>query len=129
MLWYGQKQIGQAFRNIEYLESIGKKIFFVTNSSKISRAEMGTKLTNGIFGYKNLKMDHLYPSSSLASLYIKQNLPNCKKVWVIGSDSLKEELQLNGIELADEYPEFDATGISSEQLDKFVIDKDVGAVV
>lgn len=53
---------------------------------------MGAKLTNGEFGYKNLKLDHLYPSSSLASLYIKQNLPSCRKVWVIGSDSLKEEL-------------------------------------
>ena len=78
------------------MESIGKKIFFVTNSSKISRAEMGAKLTNGEFGYKNLKMDHLYPSASLASLYLKQNMPDCKKVWVIGSDSLKEELQLSG---------------------------------
>ena len=46
VLWYGAKQIGQAFRNIEYLESIGKKVYFVTNSSLISRedlAEMARK--------------------------------------------------------------------------------------
>ena len=93
---YGGKQIGSGFRNIEALEALGKKVFFVTNSSKITREEMAAKLTNGEFGYKNLKMDHLYPSASLASLYLKQNMPDCKKVWVIGSDSLKEELQLSG---------------------------------
>lgn len=48
---------------------------------------------------------------------------------MIGSDSLKEELQLHGLVLADEYPEYDQTGISSGQLDKFELDQDVGAVV
>ena len=40
VLWYGAKQIGQAFRNIEYLESLGKKVYFVTNSSLISRDDL-----------------------------------------------------------------------------------------
>ena len=44
-------------------------------------------------------------------------MPECKKAWVIGSDSLKEEIQLAGIEIADEFPEYDATGINSAQLD------------
>ncbi len=31
--------------------------------------------------------------------------------------------------MADEFPEYDVAGISSEQLDNFQIDKEVGAVV
>ena len=90
---------------------------------------MASKLTNGEFSYQNIKMDHLYPSAVLACLYIKQNLPDLKKVYVIGSDSLKEELMNHGIDQADENPEYDSQGISSEELDNFELDPDVGAVV
>ena len=41
VLWHGDKiHIGEAFRNIERLESMGKKVFFITNSSMISRETM-----------------------------------------------------------------------------------------
>ena len=48
---------------------------------------------------------------------------------MIGSDSLKEELMNHGIDQADENPEYDSQGISSEELDNFELDPDVGAVV
>lgn len=129
VLWYGSKQIGQAFRNIEYLESLGKKVFFVTNSSLISRETMAKKLTNAEFGYKNLKMDHLYPSATLSALYVKQKLPHCKKVKCIGMKPLKDELKSHGLEVVEDNLDRFSSGISSEQLDQIKIDPEVGAVV
>jgi len=38
VLWHGDAvHIGQAFRNIEWLESQGKKVFYVTNNAALSR--------------------------------------------------------------------------------------------
>jgi 4-nitrophenyl phosphatase len=126
VLWYGQKQIGQAFRNIEYLESIGKKVYFVTNSSLISRDDLARKISNEVFRYKNVKLDHLYPSATLAALYVKQNLPDCSKVCCIGGKGMKDELLKHGFSIAEDYS---SPNINTEQLDNFVVDPEVGAVI
>lgn len=45
VLWHGDAiHIGQAFRNIEWLESIGKKCFFITNNASMSRDSMVKKM-------------------------------------------------------------------------------------
>lgn len=98
VVWHGEEtHIGEAFRNIEWLESIGKKVFFVTNNASISRATMKKKMETQFFNYTP-NIDHLYPSSTLAAQYVKQKLPEVKKVRVLGMDSLCEELELAGIQ-------------------------------
>jgi 4-nitrophenyl phosphatase len=68
VLWHGEEQhIGNAFRNIEYLESLGKQVYFVTNNSSISRAQMQKKMASDVFGYAGAKIDHLYPSGTVAA--------------------------------------------------------------
>lgn len=43
--WHGDNgHIGESFRNIEWLESLGKKVFFITNSAARSREELGKKM-------------------------------------------------------------------------------------
>jgi len=59
--------IGRAFRNIEWLESKGKKVFFVTNSAMVSRASMLKKMQSEHYKYKGAKLDTLYPSSAIAA--------------------------------------------------------------
>ena len=41
-------------------------------------------------------MNHLYPASTLAGLYCKQEL-KCDKVWMVGMPQMKEELESLGI--------------------------------
>ena len=68
VVWHGElNHIGNAFRNIEWLESIGKKVYFITNNSSISRLTMKEKMESDIFSYKNAKIDHLYPTSAIAA--------------------------------------------------------------
>lgn len=68
VLWHGdQLQVGNAFRNIEWLESIGKKVFFVTNNSSISRESMCQKMAGPVFQYKNANIDNLYPAGAIAA--------------------------------------------------------------
>jgi 4-nitrophenyl phosphatase len=50
VLWHGEDiQIGEAFKNIEWLEAQGKKVFFVTNNASISRETMAKKMKGGVF--------------------------------------------------------------------------------
>ena len=44
VMWHANTMVGRAFRNIEYLESIGKKCFFVTNTSIFSRKDLARKM-------------------------------------------------------------------------------------
>lgn len=117
VVWHGSEPIGEAFRNIEWLESLGKKVYFVTNNSIYSRKSLAIKLASDKIRYKNVKIDHLYPSSTLAGLYVKNNLPDCKKVWVLGTDDFRAELKSLGVEsLGGEHglSEYDATAITAE---------------
>lgn len=68
VLWHGEKtMIGKAFRNIEWLEEQGKKVFFVTNNASVSRESMVKKMQNAVFQYKNASIEKMYPSASVAA--------------------------------------------------------------
>ena len=76
VLWHGDTHmIGQAFRNIEYLESLGKQVYFVTNTSVKSRKDLARKMISEHFQYSECKANHIYSGATLAALYVKQNLP------------------------------------------------------
>jgi len=72
VVWHGEDiHIGQAFRNIEWLESQGKQVFFVTNNSSISRETMAAKMRNDVFKYQNAQIDRMYPASAIAGQYVR----------------------------------------------------------
>jgi len=50
VLWSGDKQIDQAFDVIKRLVSLGKQVFFISNSSGKTREDSITKIKN--FGYE-----------------------------------------------------------------------------
>lgn len=97
VLWYGNTQIGQAAKNLEYLQSIGKKVFFVTNNGAISRKNLARKIISDSFGFTDCNVDQLYTGSSLAALHLQVNRPDVKKVQYIGHESLAEELEAHGL--------------------------------
>ena len=99
VIYHGENiHIGNSLRWIEWLEKQGKKVFFITNSAVNSRKMMGAKLGNQVFQYKNVKEDHLYPACAIAAQYVKQSMPDCKKVRYIGMKYMGEELRSQGFE-------------------------------
>lgn len=134
VVWHGDKEhIGQAFRNIEWLESIGKTVFFVTNSAAVSRKSMVEKMATDVFKYKNGKIDHMYPSCAVAAQWVVQNLPECKKVRYIGMETMGEEIRSNGLETigGSMDPEFTDPNkpIAYEDVRSYNFDPEVGAVI
>lgn len=134
MLWNDKYHIGQAFRNIEWLESLGKQVFFVTNNATISRESMAQKMKGGEFQYQNVKLDHLYPSTTIAAQYVKQFLPGCSKVRFMGSEAMGEELISNGLVVNGDKDDphmldREAQAFKFDMLASYKFDEDVGAVI
>ena len=98
VVWHDVHPIAGAFKNIMELENRGKKVFFVTNLSRISRLGMARKMVSDAFGYESAKKDTLYPVSTLAAMYVKENMPECKKVLILGDKDLADEFVAKGIE-------------------------------
>lgn len=49
-------------------------------------------MASEVFKYNNAKVENLYPASTLAGLFLKYNLPEVKKIWMLGCEDMKEEL-------------------------------------
>jgi HAD superfamily hydrolase (TIGR01450 family) len=114
---------------ITHLQSIGKKVFFVTNSSSKSRQAMAHKVQT-LMNLPDITADQMVPSCYAAATYVKSVLPPNKKCYVIGGKGVADELNLLGIEcVGGPYSEGDAVGMSEEDIEGLVLDKDVGCVV
>ena len=86
------------------------------------------------FGYETVDIRNLYPASTLVALYLKQEMPDVKKVRVIGNEQLIEELHSHGIETSggtfdDEKYNDPKKAMEIEQVDAYELDPEVGAVV
>lgn len=126
--------IGEAFRNIEWLESKGKQVYFVTNNASKSRKSMVKKMQKPVFSYKNAKEDHMYPSCTVAAQYVLQKLPGCKKVRYIGMEEMGEEIRANGLEtIGGTDGDQDFTNpmkpMKYEDIKGYKFDPEVGAVI
>jgi len=106
----------------------------VTNNAGISREKMANKMRNGVFNYKNAHVSKLYPACTLAAQYVRQFIPDCKKVRYIGMESMGEELRSNGLETIGgskgdpKYDEED-TWFSYEDVANYPYDPEIKAVI
>ncbi len=91
-IYYGSKIIPGANQTIEFFRNAGKKIYFTTNNSTKTRAQIYEKLFDmGV----NCKLEEVLTSGYLAALYCKKN--NLKNVYIFGSPNLINEFNENGI--------------------------------
>ena len=95
VIWSGEEQINQAFKAIEKLESLGKKVFFLSNNATKSAQDSAVKMKR--LGYSNPKPDQIFGTAYITAQYMKKHHPFVKKAFVIGMSALKDELQKVGI--------------------------------
>ncbi len=86
----------------ETLEKIGIEYTFLTNNSSKSAKDYLKKIL--ALGLK-ATADNVTTSASATFFYLKQHYPNVKKVYVLGTKSLREEFEDHGYTIIDEYNE------------------------
>lgn len=84
---------------LKYVKSIGGKYVFLTNNSSKSINDYINKLNK-----LSIEVDtsNFMTSSQATSLHLKQNYVD-KKIYVLGTESLKKELSEDGLNIIDKY--------------------------
>ncbi|XP_019714026.1 glycerol-3-phosphate phosphatase [Hippocampus comes] len=95
VIWRGDQAIPGAPRVIELLKEHGKKVFFVTNNSTKTRKMYVDKMST--LGF-NASEDEVFGTAYCSAIYLKTVCKLQGKVYLIGSNAMKQELEAVGIQ-------------------------------
>jgi len=96
VLWTGAEAISGSPQIINRFRELGKRVFYVTNNSTKHRREYKQKVDNLGFGGQ---LDEIVGTAYLAATYLENvGFDKTKKVYVVGSTGITQELDDVGIE-------------------------------
>ena len=102
-LYLGNRLFPFTMELLDTIRSQGKRYLFMTNNSSKSVADYVKKLKSlGISATR----ENFITSSQATAYYLKQNYPN-HRLYVCGTQSLKNELSLEGFTIAENLDEVD----------------------
>lgn len=108
-IYFGEELADGANEVIKRAREVSKKIFFVTNNSAKSRKQIFDKLKNlGI----ELNIEELYTVSYIMPKYLQNS--GYKKVYCVGTEELKSEIENLGIEACSKNPQAVVVGFNPE---------------
>nr|CAB3242617.1 phosphoglycolate phosphatase-like [Phallusia mammillata] len=126
VLWKGAKAVPGAAAVVNFLENLGKQVIFVTNNSTKSRDKYVDKLSS--LGYPSDK-EKIFGTAYTSALYLKHIAKIDGKVYLIGNESMGEELDNVGIKHFGIGPDNVATSLDYDDIKRCKLDEDVNAVL
>jgi 4-nitrophenyl phosphatase len=127
VIWRGSEFIESTVITINKLLSLGKKLFFLSNTNTQSRQDLYEKLLKaGI--HDKISPKNVYTSSYLISKHIKLTYPDLQKVYLIGMNGLQVELEKIGLSVKSSQDD-NGKVFDSDEADKYPIDESLEAVV
>ncbi len=118
-VYLDETPVANAVSTLQTLRKMGKRLVFLTNNSSKTEREYREKLQRiGLWG----EGDRVYTSGMAAIRFLKENFSG-ERVYLLGTDALKEEFSAAGIALTEERPDicmlaYDTT-LTFEKLKKF----------
>lgn len=124
VIWRGDQAIPGAPQVINLLKANGKKVFFVTNNSTKTRRMYVEKMS--LMGF-DVTEDEVFGTAYCSAMYLKTVCKLEGKVYLIGSNAMKQELEAVGIQQTGVGPDH----VFGKQTDwaNVPLDPDVKAVV
>ncbi|XP_061755667.1 pyridoxal phosphate phosphatase [Nerophis ophidion] len=107
VIWHGEKAIPGATTVVQSLMRRGKHVVFVTNNSTRPRDKYVHKFYR--LGFTDVTLEQIFSSSYCSALYLRDVVRLRGRVFVIGCDGLRAELQEAGVPCVEEADEPDAT--------------------
>ena len=105
VLWRDKEPIGDLPEICSLIKSIGLKVTFATNNATKDVDEILQKLTS--FGVE-APTEHVITSAIATLRYISTNYPPASRIYVVGTDSLSEQIRAKGFVILDEPQPSDA---------------------
>lgn len=124
VIWRGDQAIPGAPEAVNALKEHGKRVFFVTNNSTKTRQMYADKL--GKLGFDATE-EEVFGTAYCSAIYLKNVCKLEGKVYLIGSNAMREELEKMGIRTLGMGPD----PISGVQIDwaNVPLDQEVRAVL
>ncbi|XP_051958838.1 glycerol-3-phosphate phosphatase-like [Xyrauchen texanus] len=124
VIWRGDQAIPGAPEVINSLKKQGKRVFFVTNNSTKTRKMYADKLNK--LGFDATE-DEVFGTAYCSAMYLKNECKIQGKVYLIGSNAMRQELEAVGIRQVGVGPD----PISGVQIDwaNVPLDQEVQAVL
>lgn len=94
VIWRGDQAIPGAARVIELLKEHGKRVFFVTNNSTKTRSMYADKMST--LGF-SVTEEEVFGTAYCCAMYLKSVCKLEGKVYLVGSNAMKQELEAVGI--------------------------------
>jgi len=110
VIWRGDQAVPGAPEVINLLKSSGKKVFFLTNNSTKTRKMYADKMA--LMGF-NVTQEEVFGTAYCSAMYLKTVCKLQSKVYLIGSNAMKQELETVGIPQAGVGPDH-ITGTNSD---------------
>lgn len=124
VLWKGSHTIPKALETLENLRSKNKKLFFITNNSSNTREEYQKKLKTRF--NMDVKKEEILTSGYSVALHLS-SISFKRKIYVIGSNSLKTELKQEGLNVFETCHNNEM--FNEEEVSKMKVDEEIGAIV
>ena len=117
VLWEGSSAIDRSFDVVNWLHSLGKKVFFLTNSSGRTRDDYVEKIRK--YGFHDCTREMIYGSAYTTARYIREKHPEITKIHVVGMNSIRKEMAEVGIDSRGAEDEEGFTNGKTMSLDEF----------
>ncbi|KAJ0060221.1 hypothetical protein NL108_004070 [Boleophthalmus pectinirostris] len=95
VIWRGDQAIPGAPEVINLLKKNGKKVFFVTNNSSKTRKLYADKMS--LLGF-NVTEEDVFGTAYCCAMYLRTVCKLQGKVYLVGSNAMKQELEAFGIQ-------------------------------
>ncbi|KAK3608453.1 hypothetical protein CHS0354_035456 [Potamilus streckersoni] len=118
--------LGGISQTIELLHSLNKRLVYVTNNSMHGRSMYVKKFKK--YGFE-AAIENIFGVAYAAAVYLKKVSKVTKKVYVLGSKGMVEEMDLLNIDHFGYGPDPDKPSWDPEELLKMEFSDDVGAVL
>ncbi|MFZ6021189.1 MAG: HAD-IIA family hydrolase [Chloroflexota bacterium] len=100
-VFLGNRLLPGAVDLVDYLEQREIPYFFLTNNSSRSKADYAQKLNRlGL----TVSEQRIFTSGEATALYLQKRMPSAR-LFIAGTDSLREEFRQHGFEIVDDRPD------------------------
>lgn len=96
VLWRGETAIEGAVEVVNQLRKVGKRVFFVTNNNTKTREDYLKKF--GRLGFDGVELAQVFGTTYTSALWMKKNLSSQGKVYVVGNDAMKCDLDAASVD-------------------------------